>query len=92
MINALPLLHPHQFEVCMYSALLAIGFHGLFHPGKLTYSQHSITVDNVHVSANRIVIVFLTSKANCTHIAHRVAIDEHASGYCTVKLLTHFCL
>ena len=30
MINALPLIHPNHYEVCMFSALLAVGFHGLF--------------------------------------------------------------
>ena len=47
-INALPLLHPNHYEVCMFSTRLAVGFHGLFHLGEWTYSQHSITVDNVH--------------------------------------------
>ena len=69
MINALPFIHPNHYEVCMFSALLAMGFHGLFQPGALTYSQQSITVDNVHVSACRIVVVLLTSKANSTHLA-----------------------
>ena len=68
MINALPLIHPNHYDVCIFSALLAVGFHGLFHPGELTYSQHSITIDNVHVSAYRIVVVLLTSKANSMHI------------------------
>ena len=69
MINALPLIHPNLYEICMFSALLAVGFHGLFRPGELTYSQHSITVDNMHVSASRIIVVLLTSKANHMHIA-----------------------
>ena len=33
MINALPLIHPNHYEVCMFSALLAVGFHGLFRQG-----------------------------------------------------------
>ena len=69
MINALPLIHPNHYEICMFSALLAVSFHGSFRPGELTYSQHSITVDNVHVSVSRIIVVLLTSKANHTHIA-----------------------
>ena len=69
MINALPLIHPNHYEICMFSALLAVGFNGLFWPGELTYSQYSITVDNVHVSAYRIVVVLLISKANGMHIA-----------------------
>ena len=28
MINALPLIHPNHYEICMFSALLAVGFHG----------------------------------------------------------------
>ena len=31
MINALPLLHTNHYKVCMFSALLAVGFHSLFH-------------------------------------------------------------
>ena len=69
MINALPLIHPNHYEICMFSALLAVSFHGLFRLGELTYSQHSITVDNVHVSAFSLVVVLFTSKANYTHIA-----------------------
>ena len=53
----------------MFSALLAVGFHSLFRLGELTYSQHSITVDNVHVSVSRIIVVLLTSKANHKYIA-----------------------
>ena len=67
MINALLLIHLNLFEICMFSALLAVGFYGLFHPGELTYSQHSITIDNVHVSAYRIVVVLLILKlTTCT--------------------------
>ena len=58
-----------HYEICMFSGLLAVGFHSLFRPGELTYSQHSITVDNMHVSASNKVVVLLTSKAKCTHIA-----------------------
>ena len=90
MINALPLIHPNHYEVCMFSALLAVGFHGLFRPGELTYSQHSITVNTVHVSASCIVVVLLTSKANCMHIAQRAVIDKHCSNFCPVQLLKNF--
>ena len=51
MIKALPLIHPNHYEIYMSSALLAVGSYGLFRLGELTSSQHSITVDNVHVSA-----------------------------------------
>ena len=30
MINGLPLINPNHYEICMFSALLAVGFHGLF--------------------------------------------------------------
>ena len=30
MLHALPIIHDNQFEVCMYSALLTVGFYGLF--------------------------------------------------------------
>ena len=69
MIIALPLIHPNHYEICMFSALLAVGFHGLFRPGEQTYSQHSITVENVHISVSSIVVVLLISKANHMHIA-----------------------
>ena len=69
MINALPLIHPNHYEVCMFSVLLAVCFHDLFQPGELTNSQHSRIVDNVHVSTYRIVVVLLTFKANSTHLA-----------------------
>ena len=46
-INTLPLIH--HYEICMYSAMLAFGFCGLYQPVKLTYSHYSITVD-VHVA------------------------------------------
>ena len=74
----------------MFSALLAVGFHCLFMLGELTYSQHSITVDNMHVSASRIIVVLLTSKANCTHIAQQIVIDKHYSNFCPVELLQNF--
>ena len=49
MLHTLPLIHDNQFEVCMYSALLTVGFHGLFHPGELAMSEHVILAKNVHI-------------------------------------------
>ena len=34
-LHALPLVHENQYEVCLFSALLTLGFFGLFHPGEL---------------------------------------------------------
>ena len=90
MINVLPLLHPNHYKVCMFSALSAVGFHSLFHPGELTYSQHSITIENAHVSASRVVVVLLTSKSSSMHKAQRVVISKHTPGFCLVELLKNF--
>ena len=66
MLHALPLVHDNQFDVCMYSALLTVGFHGLFCPGELAMSEYAILAENVHIGTNKAVIVFPTSKTNCT--------------------------
>ena len=53
MLHALPLVHDNQFEVCMYSALLTVGFHGLFCPEELAMSEHAILAENVHIGLTR---------------------------------------
>ena len=42
MLYALPLVHYNQFEVCMYSALVTVGFPGLFHLRELAMSEYVI--------------------------------------------------
>ena len=72
MLHVLPLVHDNQFEVCMYSALLTVGFHGLFHPGELAMSEHTILAENVHIGTNKVVIILATSKLTA-HAQHSTA-------------------
>ena len=64
MLQVLPLVHDNGYEVCMYSAILTLGFHGLFRPGELTFSPHTITVHNVHIRSNKASILLPSSKTN----------------------------
>ena len=91
MLHALPLIHDNQFEVCMYSALLTVGFHGLFHPGELAMSEHLILAENVHIGTNKMVIILPTSKANGTHNAQHITLTSQSTT-CPIKALTAYTL
>ena len=65
MLHALPLVHDDHYEVCMYTALLTLGFHGLFRLGELALLEHVITVENVHIGTDVATIILNSSKANC---------------------------
>ena len=87
MLHALPLVHDTQFEVCMYSALLTVGFHGLFCLGELTMSEHAILAENVHIGTNKVVIIFPTSKTNRTCTAQHITINTYSTA-CSIKAIT----
>ena len=75
----------------MYSALLTVGFHGLLHPGELALSEHVILAENVHICANKVVIILPTSKANCTHTAQHITLTSQSNA-CPIKALTAYTL
>ena len=91
MLHALPLVHDNQFEVCMYSVLLTVGFHGLFYLGELAMSEHVILSENVHIGTNKVVIIFPTSKTNCTCTAQHVTINTSSTA-CPIKAITAYAL
>ena len=91
MLHVLPLVHDNQFEVCMYSALLTVGFHSLFHPRELAMSEHAILAENVHIGTNKVVIVLPTFKTNCTCTAQHITIST-SSKACPIKAITAYAL
>ena len=91
MLHALPLIHDNQFEVCMYSALLTVGFHGLLHPGELAMSEHLILTENVHIGTNKVIIILPTSKANHMHSAQHIMLTSQSTT-CPIKALTAYAL
>ena len=88
MFHALPLVHDNQFEVCMYSTLLTVGFCGLFCLGELAMSEHVILAENVHIGTNK---AMPTYKANCTCTAQHITINSHSTA-CPIKALTAYAL
>ena len=91
MLHALPLMHDNQFEVCMYSALLMVGFYGLFCPGELVMSEHVILAENIHIGTTKVIIILLTSKANYTHSAQHIMLTSQSTA-CPIKALTVYAL
>ena len=91
MLHALPLMHDNQFEVCMYSALLTVGFHGLLHPGELAMSEHVILAENGHKGTNKVIIILPTSKANCMLSAQDIMLTSQSTT-CPIKALTAYAL
>ena len=91
MLHALHLVHGNQFEVYMYSSLLTVGFHGLFHPGELAMSEHAILAENVYIDTNKAVIILPTSKANHTCTAQHITINSYSTA-CPIKALTAYAL
>ena len=39
MLQALPVVHQNAYEVCLYSAILTLGFHSPFRPGELGWAR-----------------------------------------------------
>ena len=64
MLHALPIVHIKPHEVCMYRAVLEVGFYGLMHPGELMESQHVLLVQGVQLQSHRVVLTLNSSKAN----------------------------
>ena len=91
MLHALSLVHDNQFDVCMYSALLIIGFHGLFHPGELAMSEHAILAENVHIGTSKAVIILPTSKTKCTCTVQHITINTSSTA-CPIKAITAYAL
>ena len=91
MLHALPLIHDNQFEVCMYTTLLTVGFQCLLCPGKLVMSEHVILTENVHISTNKAIIILPTSKANRIHSAQHIMLTSQSTA-CPIKALTAHAL
>ena len=64
MCRALQFTTLSLYDYCMYKALLALGFFGLFRPGELMLSQHAILIENVFLLPNAVRVVLLTSKSS----------------------------
>ena len=84
MLKALPLVHADHYEVGMYTALLTLGLHGLFRPGELAFSEHAITVNNVHIGST---IILTSSKSNHTGMSQQVTVKV-TNIACPVTALT----
>ena len=91
MLHGLPLVHDNQFEVCMYTALLTLGFHGLCRPGELALSKHVIVADNVHIGTNKATIILHSSKANHTGMVQQITVNATHIA-CPVKALTTYVI
>ena len=89
MLQSLPLLHNNSYEVCMYSAILTLGFHGLSRPGELTFSPHAIAVHNVHIGLCSATITLPTSKSNCSSMPQQI-IARTSNIACPVTALTAY--
>ena len=90
-LHALPLVYDNQFEVCMYSALLTLGFNGHFCPGELAMSEHVMLAENIHIGTNKAVIILPSSKANHMPYAQCIIVDAHHTA-CPIKALTWYTI
>ena len=54
------------YLICMYRALFALGYYGLFRVGELTNSQHVIKAKDIHVGYNKekMLVVLYSSKTH----------------------------
>ena len=69
------------------SALLTLSFHRLFRRRELTFSEHAITVNNVHTGATKASIILPLSKANHTSMLQQVTVNVTNTA-CPVTALT----
>ena len=64
MIVALSLVAANLFNVHLYMTVLSAGFFGLLHPGEMVKSEHALLVNNIYLSAAKVVCFLPTSKAH----------------------------
>ena len=48
-----------QFLVILYRAIMLTAYYGLFHIGELTYSQHVVKAQDVHIGQNKNKLMFI---------------------------------
>ena len=89
MLHALPVIHSNPYEVCMYRAVLVVGFYGLMHPGELTESQHVFLVQEAQLQLHRMMLILNSSKVNKSNnpeVIHYLISSGKQSLFCQVNL------
>ena len=62
--HILPTVLNDNFLVLMYKSLLTFTFHGLFRPGEVMYSPHTIKAENVYFVKGHLHVYLASSKAH----------------------------
>ena len=90
------------YMLCLYRAVFATAYHGLFKVGELTASPHSILAQNVHigVNKNKLPILVESSKTHCKGDLPQIIkinstpINKHANNhsdkYCPFIILKSY--
>ena len=76
---------------CLYLAMFAIAYYGMFRIGELAMGIHSIRVKDVHISSNKnkMLIVLYTSKRHGEESPpQKIKLTEIDKG---IKTIRHFC-
>ena len=78
---------------CLFKAILAIGYYGMFHVGELGRSNHSIRACNIHMGQNKnkiLVILFSSKTHDLASKPQKIKISERL---CTpqIQKWRHFC-
>ena len=87
--HILPSVLHDNFLVLMYRSLLTFTFHGLFRPGELTYSPHSIKAENVYFVKGHLHVYLVSSKAHRGPGQQRVIIQPQPT-ICPVQDLVNY--
>ena len=89
MFHMLSIIAP-PYNACMFRAILSLGFFGLFHPGKLTLSQHVILCINMQLNQDSIYIRLESSKCNKTTTPQLLHICRQPYQVCPVAAVNSY--
>ena len=89
MFHMLPIIAP-PYHVCMFRAMLSLGFFGHFCPGELTLSQHVILHINMQLNQDLIYIRLESSKCNKTIAPQLLHICRQPYQVCPVAAVNSY--
>ena len=87
--EVLPYVIHDRFQITMFHCMLTMGYHGLLHPGEITYSPHVIKVENVYFIKQYVHLYLMSSKAHREPFPQRVVVAPQQQ-MCPVQDLCNY--
>jgi len=89
-LDVLPQVTGNPYLTKMYSAAIVTSYYGLMRPGELIGSRHAISLSDVKVFKDKILLTLQHSKANQNGLPEVIEINKVHGPYCPYTLLRDF--